>query len=141
MLKDRFFLTLFFVLIAVALIHGIGTAFFLYWKFWWLDVVTHFAGGFWVGGIALWGLALLSNSLKEDIKNSPFITLLLAAFIAFTVGIWWEVYEVLIGAVSFPFADYIDDMILDLVMDVLGGIVAALCFLYVCSNKTIWIQN
>jgi len=141
MLNDRFFLILFFVLIAVALIHGIGTAFFLYWKFWWLDVVAHFAGGFWVGGITLWGLTFLSNSIKEEIINSPFITLLLAAFIAFTVGVVWEIYEVLIDAVLFSFSDYMFDMILDLTMDVLGGIGAALCFLYMRRNKMIWIQN
>jgi len=128
MFQNTFLVTLFFVLLAVAVIHLLGLAFFLYWRIWWLDIFNHFGGGFWVGGMVLWGYQRLFPSFSQNTSRVAFITLAILG--AFVVGIWWEIYEVLIGSILLPSEEYFSDTIIDLIADTVGAIAAALLFLH-----------
>lgn len=107
---------------AIAIVHIFGTIHFWYWKYDWLDLYMHFAGGLLIGLFAggyaygIWK----SNILKYRLL---FWTVLPVIF----VGILWEWFEYLAGI---PIEDnYVFDTTLDLIMDILGGIVAAVYLL------------
>lgn len=128
MVRDTFFVTLFIVLCAIGIIHVAGLIYFLYWKFWWLDGVSHFLGGFWAGGIVLWGYVYIRDSTPNKFSNIFYILLAISA--AFLIGIWWEIYEVLIRSAELPHEDYFFDTIADLIADTVGAFFAGLYFLY-----------
>lgn len=117
----------------MAIIHIVGLSFFLYWKFWWLDIIAHFGGGFWIGGFSLWALAYFFPRALQDRRNFFFVGFSLV--VGLTVGLWWEIYEVSIRLVPVPWNEYMFDTVLDLILDAIGASVAAICFLYFWKNK------
>lgn len=128
-MRDTFFITIFFALLAVAVIHISGNIFFLYFKIWWLDAINHFLGGFWVGGIILWGYKYL---FPFFLKNTSRVWVVaLAVFGTLIIGLWWEIYEVLIGSVILPSEEYFSDTISDLLLDMTGALCATCYFLYI----------
>ena len=66
------------VLIGIALLHICGVFFYLYWHFWWYDIVLHFLGGLWVALMALYFIGE---------GRSIFNQFLIAIFTAFLVGV------------------------------------------------------
>jgi len=108
-----FFVSSLFVL---ALTHIVAIEFFLYWRYLWFDIPMHFLGGICVA-LGIWSLPFFRISLP-----SRFETLLFYGSAALGVGVLWEVFEVAIG-VSVTQTGYVFDTVLDLVMDVSGGIV------------------
>ncbi|MFA5103551.1 MAG: hypothetical protein WC525_10430 [Candidatus Thermoplasmatota archaeon] len=103
-------------LITLAIAHGIATAFFLYWKYIWLDVPMHLLGGITV----VLGIASLPSFHITLLKrHETLVTSIVAVLI---VGILWELFEVATG-VPFTRESYVFDTSLDLLMDVFGGAV------------------
>jgi hypothetical protein len=96
-------------------------------KFWWLDIVLHFAGGAWV---ALAAYAFIPP-LKRVSGRRKLITLLTLA--AFAVGIGWEIFEFAIEKYySVNFQGPPLDTLSDLIFDVLGGAAGAL---YIAKSR------
>ncbi|MAG12363.1 hypothetical protein CL630_00960 [bacterium] len=131
MFRDTFFKILFFVLLTVAVVNFFGNAFFLYWEIPWLDLVSHFGGGFWAGGMVLW---LYQYPFPFFSQNTPRITrrsalIVFAILGAFVIGMWWEIYEVLIYPAMLQSENYFFDTITDLLMDTAGGLTAAATYL------------
>ncbi|MBI3019969.1 MAG: hypothetical protein HYY60_01435 [Parcubacteria group bacterium] len=54
MLADRFFQILIAILVGIALVHFFGLYGGGYKDLLWLDIATHFLGGAFVGGMAIW---------------------------------------------------------------------------------------
>ena len=126
MLRDTFFLTLFFVLFAVAMTHILGNLFFLYWKFWWLDIVSHFLGGFWVGGSVLW---IYTHFYPFKNNRGEWLQIILLSVVSgFAIGMMWEIFEVLIGSTVLPNENYFSDTIADLIFDSTGAFIAGVSF-------------
>ena len=48
MLKTPLFIWIFITVAIVAALHLSALQFYLYWRFWWFDLLTHFLGGLWV---------------------------------------------------------------------------------------------
>ncbi|OGG44752.1 hypothetical protein A2673_01825 [Candidatus Kaiserbacteria bacterium RIFCSPHIGHO2_01_FULL_50_13] len=94
----------------VGSLHLVGLEHFLYWKLWWYDIPTHFLGGVWVALALLWVSALLGVRIRW------FIVLL----VVLAVGVLWELLE--FGTGFTPKENYALDTILDLIMDVVGGV-------------------
>ena|SRR3989344_2463617 len=132
MLKDRFFILLFFALVVVGVVHVTGNLFFLYWKFPWLDIISHFFGGFWVGGAAL--LIYSRTHINRFDSKKWLHVILLALVTGLAVGVMWEIFEVFIELTNLPNEKYFSDTVADLVFDTIGAFIAALSFLY-CSNQ------
>ncbi len=80
----------------------------------------HFLGGLWIVFSAYY-IFHFSNTIGEVGKKSYSIFILLLTAVL-TVGILWEVFEYLVGAI--PKTDYVFDTCLDLAMDILGGVTA-----------------
>ncbi len=131
MVHDKFFLTLFFVLIGVAFLYILDSFFFflLSSKIWWYDVVTHFGGGFWAGGMVLWGYAYIYKNLPTE--NSRTLLLFLSVLSAFAIGVLWEIYEVILLPMLSSAPDYAFDTITDLIADVCGATLAGFYFFYI----------
>lgn len=100
------------VLIVLAVLHLASIEYDLYWQFLWLDLISHTLGGIWAGLCILW--------LRSLWGYPPAI---FWGFLgAFVLGIGWEVLEVIAGLPRE--ANYTLDTSIDLLMDILGGILA-----------------
>jgi hypothetical protein len=91
--------------------------YFLYWRFWWLDIPMHILGGMWAGLCAAWILKRRGNDFS------------LTWCLVFTlfVGIAWEVFEYSEG-IAFPqHLSYPLDTVKDVFMALFG---AALAYLF-----------
>lgn len=93
------------------------------WGVAWYSAIAHFLGGSWVALFAAWGQSMLR--LPRNF--------IMYAGAALVVGIFWEIFEVSIGATHFP-ADMIDTMA-DLCMDVIGGAVTASALRYIWLRR------
>lgn len=124
MRKDSFFSAL-AILLGVITAIQIGDVYFeIYRYIGWLDTATHFLGGAWTGGMALWFLRRTDGLLSRAM-----FAILVAFGAALVVGLGWELYEfgvVKVFGLAFP-TDYVRDTITDLVADSAGGIGAAAC--------------
>jgi predicted membrane-bound spermidine synthase len=83
----------------------------LQYYFWWYDIVLHFLGGLWVALAFQW-----YAHLRERL-----VLIIPTICVVLIVGIGWEAFELMIGA---PREDnFMFDTSLDILMDVLGGVV------------------
>lgn len=121
------------VLLGVVAAMQIGDVYFGVYKYieWW-DTVTHFLGGAWIGGMALWFLRSKVNFLSRAVPVA-----LISFGAALVVGLGWELYEFgVVKAIGIPFpADYIRDTITDLIADSAGGLAMAGLFLWIKKNS------
>ena len=105
--------------VSVALVHTNGIARGWYWKYPWLDLPMHFFGGVIICLLVrwwserVWGIRL------------PFMIVILSVFF---VGVGWEVFEYALGLIEVPRDVYIKDTAIDLLLDTLGGGMAARLF-------------
>ncbi|MDP2676808.1 MAG: hypothetical protein Q8O83_03930 [bacterium] len=121
-------------LIGIFGVHIIALVESLYYTFWWLDIVLHFAGGFWAGSFLFY---LYYYSFRESFRASfPLAVFIIVSGAAF-VGIGWEIFEFAMDAIHVPFLGIglsgkalLADTLLDLIMDVAGALFAALFFLW-----------
>ncbi|MBU1557840.1 hypothetical protein KKC45_02665 [Patescibacteria group bacterium] len=125
--KKISFIFIFILVLSIAILNTIGNELFLYWKLWWFDIIMHFLGGLWVGMSALW-IYYFSGFFGNLRKDPPFI-FLLSFLSVLAIGLGWEVFEFLI---EIDFSNhYVSDTALDLIMDIVGGIIASIMFLRV----------
>ena len=110
-MQVRYFLfAQFVVLIVTAFLHLLGFWLYLYWVFWWYDVVLHALGGAWVALAALWFFTYIGKSQPSAVTLACVIV----------VGVLWEIFEVLIGIPRE--SNYVLDTSLDLLMDIVGAL-------------------
>jgi hypothetical protein len=113
LLQLTFFLT---TRTTLAVVHISATKFFLYWKYLWFDIPMHFLGGVCVA-LGLSALPFFRIHVFERFR-----TPLIYASVTLLVGILWEIFEVTSGIMVID-ETFVPDTVLDLVMDVLGGLV------------------
>lgn len=89
---------------------------YYFWIIWWYDYMMHFLGGFIIGVIIIW-----TYYTWRDVKVSLSTVLLWVI----AIGVAWEIYEYMLGAVS-VLQKYEIDTTHDLIMDLIGGSVAYL---------------
>ena len=107
--------TIFFLitLSVLAVIHYIALQFFLYWKFWWFDIIMHGLGGAAIA-LGIYTLYDLRFGLPERLRN--LIPILLFTMV---IALLWEIFEIYIGI---PIEDnYEVDTIVDLLMALVGA--------------------
>jgi hypothetical protein len=120
-----------FISVAIAIVHYEGVLYSWYWKYWWLDIIMHFGGGFLIGGIAF---IFLRDFYGWNRKSFLFIGLFSATAVV-AVGIAWEIFEVLVGATHTPLQSYKEDTAIDLILDILGSLAASLAFNMLIRKK------
>lgn len=129
-MKADFFHSLKFVVL-------VWTAIFVVWIFsniyewlfyyWWVDVVLHFAGGFWVFVLSRYITDQHKNSISGERRNlMTFLAFI--SFVAFA-GVLWEFFEfvldryIILNGYTY-LSGVFEDTLSDLLMDILGGITA-----------------
>lgn len=105
-----------FILFIFAL-NFLANKFFWYSSIWYLDMIMHFLGGFWVGLFVFYLLKEEAISFRLIFKILLFV---------FFVGIGWEIYEVLVDKVITKDSFNILDTSSDLFFDLSGGLYAIL---------------
>jgi hypothetical protein len=124
LLKEVFGLAL-----AVAVLHYVAISLYLYWTTGWFDIMMHFLGGTVIGLIAAFVLYTSGYfHFPREHQGAVFATILGAVLV---VGLGWELWELFLGWTDI-LADRRDTMI-DIAMDVLGGMVA-----YQYAQRFIW---
>lgn len=106
----------------IAALHYMANAYYLYWEWWWMDIVMHFLGGLFIASFVLWWIRYeVPISIRAKVPR------FLVAFVAIIiVGTAWEVFEFVVeahGAIN-----YVLDTGLDLLMDIVGMLAAYLIF-------------
>lgn len=79
------------------------------------DIILHFLGGLWVALACAWIFTRFGMSFS----------LWQCVLVAALVGGAWEVYEYAVGMPPSVFMDYRLDTVKDIILDVLGGALAA----------------
>ena len=116
MYKKSFGAFLFVLILLIGVFHNIATAYYIYWRFLWTDLVVHFLSGFWIALVGFWIFRFWLQE-KEITTKKVFLATLVFAVL---VGICWEVFEYMVGIVGYS-SKYTVDTILDICMDLLGG--------------------
>jgi len=102
----------------IALFQYLASAYYLYWVWWWADIVMHFLGGLLIGGAVLWWIRYeIPMSIRMHLP--VFLTTFLAVV---SVGVLWELFELFTD--SYSAINYTVDTASDLGMDVVGMLVA-----------------
>jgi hypothetical protein len=124
MRSDSLFFILFLALM-LGVFHNLAFEHFLYWKFWWYDIMMHFLGGAIISASLLWAILY---ELPERFRGR-FFTLAYAVLAVFLIGIAWEVFEYAVKTdPEFTRVEWILDTLLDLCVDIAGGIFAYFTF-------------
>ena len=113
----------------VFVLNYIAGLYYLFWVFWWYDVMMHFITGAAVGGFAAWGLLRFQ-------PNIPPRTLFWMVFAAImVVGIGWEIFEYMngmyVGETRIVF-----DTVCDLILDTLGALFATTLIRHALRDTT-----
>lgn len=111
-------LTTFFLsaLITLGLVHVTALHFFLYWKYFWLDIPVHLLGGV---AVSLGVMLMVRVLFPRLYRHVTIITVMLTVI---GIGVLWEVFEYSIG-VPVDAEGFMVDTAIDLLMDICGALV------------------
>ncbi len=116
--------TLLFILLlasALAFLEGLAIQYFLYWRFFWYDIMMHFLGGFIISALYIWYVHFEAPETRKKMLLTFRNTLLFV----FAVGVVWEIFEAVIHVdAEYTQAYWAFDTVKDLIMDCIGGSVA-----------------
>ncbi|PIR68285.1 hypothetical protein COU49_01815 [Candidatus Nomurabacteria bacterium CG10_big_fil_rev_8_21_14_0_10_35_16] len=104
--------------------------FYWYSLIWYLDIIMHLLGGFWVG---LFFLYIFSRKQQVYFNLNLILKIF---FVSFLVGFLWELYEFYLNVVSGTIFNF-NDTISDLCFDLLGSIVSILYFFKIIMSERI----
>jgi len=111
-----------FLVFIISTVHLTALNFYLYFAFWWLDIVMHFLGGLLVALASLWVYITVRKIEKLSRRQATLIVLLGII----VIGTSWEVFEYFAG-IS-PRNDFVIDTVTDAIMNLLGAWVGLLYF-------------
>ena len=117
-------LHIFVILLAffISIAHLVALNFYLYFAFWWLDIIMHFLGGLLVALASL--LAYITVRKIEKLSRRQATLIVLLGIIV--VGTFWEVFEYFAG-ISLG-SDFVIDTVTDAIMNLIGASVGLLYF-------------
>ena len=132
MLKKKMLLSLTSLIWFIFICDLVAQYYFMYWRFWWSDILMHFMGGFWLALFIYYVVYLSDFSQKIKDKARGYSLVVVVLGFALSVGLLWEIYELFF---AFPLrSGYLGDTFLDLIMDCLGA-VAVYYFILKKINK------
>lgn len=116
--SKKLFIRLIYLIFLIFLLNYLAMHFYWYSSIWYLDMFMHFLGGFWLGLIVIYFV-----SFKNETK---YIFSLL--FIVLSIGLGWEVFEILVSRFITESPFNLLDTISDLFFDIAGGAFSILYF-------------
>lgn len=126
MSRDHLLRILAFLSVGIAFLHITAIVFYLYWIFWWYDMLVHFLGGVFAALLSLWFL-FFSGYVRAKAAPTVFRVFVMALLSVVLLGVLWEVFERLSGQ-TWSVEGYWLDTGVDMVFDVLGGFFGFLFF-------------
>lgn len=120
-MQQRALMVLFILIWALTGAHLAAEYCHLYWVYRWLDVPMHFVGGVWVGLMSLF----VYDSMAT--RRGHVHPLVIGFIGGLSIGLVWEFYEFVVWQFSgrgLP-GNYIEDTLLDVLMDVVGALSAS----------------
>lgn len=120
-LKKEIFLKLAVILYIIAALNFLADYFHLYYILWWFDILMHFLGGFWVGGMVLWFYFFNIRINKKFSVSNRTGKLLLYFAAVLAVSVVWELFEFSLDTFVVSRTNDIMDTLSDLFMDALGA--------------------
>lgn len=118
--------------ILLAVLNALGIYFYLYWYYPWFDLVTHVLGGFFV--ILSLGVSAQFKWLPTQVRHCPTFFFAVLAIVMAS----WEWYEYYFNISDARDPGFILDTVLDVIMGVVGGVLA---YLVVRMNRTTEIES
>lgn len=107
------FFTQLAVIILLGLLHTSALTYSLYWRYVWLDTLSHFLGGLWIALAFAW--LFLRNG------RTAYTTHIVLAVMV--IGVGWELFEFVSGVPRE--ANWLFDTAVDLTLDLIGGVCGA----------------
>jgi hypothetical protein len=120
--------TILFLSLVLAISHGLATYFNLYFFVWWFDTPMHILGGVLVGVVMLTFYNELCTRRIFQKKNLIAWAILVAGVLF--VGVAWEYFEYAKGITFNTIGSYRLDILKDIGMDMLGGLIAGIFILH-----------
>ncbi len=123
------------VLVVLLVLHILSSYLSWYWSHPWIGYFVHILGGLWIASVFLW-LAAYLNQISSMIEYKT-KSLLIALISAALFGVLWEIVE------NFTHITFINDIsygfntAVDLLNDVIGGLLAYAYFIKRRSNRKI----
>ena len=114
----------------IFILNDVAGTYYLYFFYWWYDIMMHFLGGVLIGGLAAWGV----HRFLPGASLSKLVIITLVSIAA--VGIGWEIFEYATGQFIGQ-NGVVFDTALDLIMDTLGAVFAALIVRKVSPAHTV----
>jgi hypothetical protein len=116
--------------------HSVAQYGFLYWTYRWIDIPMHFLGGVWVALLSVYVLlhTAWGRGHLPQVAQRPFWIAVAGALV---LGLLWEWYEIVFKFFNWGwFPDsYALDTLLDVVMDVLGGVLVGWGYMFARREK------
>ncbi|MBP9771319.1 MAG: hypothetical protein KBD16_00125 [Candidatus Pacebacteria bacterium] len=113
----------------VFVLNYIAGLYYLFWVYWWYDIMMHFITGAAVGGFAAWS----TLRVRPTISASSLFWIVFGAIMV--VGIGWEIFEYMngmyVGETRIVF-----DTVCDLILDTLGAFLATTLVRYALRDTT-----
>lgn len=122
MQSRSFPLSLFTLIVSIAVVNFLAEIYSWYWRMRWFDMPMHFAGGVWLATTGLW--LYYERKGKKLPRFSKILAISLAAAVG--VGLLWEVFEALLSLKLLGHINAMPDTLSDLLFDTLGGLTAAI---------------
>ena len=119
---NKYLIPLFAASVAVLFFHLKGLNSEFYWLYWWYDIPMHIFGGVVVALVYAW--------LQTAFPKIPQLSWKNILMVIITIGVLWEIWELLVGDTAFSDNGYALDTIKDLVDDVIGA-----CVVYFVIKK------
>ena len=121
-------ISLFFIILILHLWASFNSAYFYVW---WLDLILHALGGFWLALVAMF---FFSKSEKTFSEASPYFIFILVLGLVSLGGVFWEFFEYIFDML-FARRGFgrliqlgVSDTMSDLLFDLVGGVLAQLIF-------------
>ena len=115
------FLSLLIVLSAASLLaffEYLALEYFLFWRFFWYDIMMHILGGIVIGTTYAWG----ARYVIPTAWRRTFLKLGAALLFTIAIGVLWEVFEYMLDIAGSRFLPYPADTMKDMANDIIGGI-------------------
>jgi hypothetical protein len=108
------------LIVLISSLHIYAGEKYLYFLYWWFDIVMHFLGGVWVGVTFLWLYFFSRFFGQQAFQKGKVFKVAIISFVI--VGLSWEIFEVFIGVPIYE-PNYIFDTVSDLIVGTLGVLV------------------
>ena len=122
-MRVKYLKIIFFLIVFIAVVHFLSVSFYLYWQFWWLDIVMHLIAGFWVTSFILWSLFFL-GVWKDPLQKSA-IYLYSSIIFTILIALGWEIFEVKISLTFVKGSFYLIDAFSDVLTTAIGSFLAS----------------